>query len=188
MRVIAPYELPTRLIPAGTAARIDPARAALLVNDMQEQFLSPYGAPGSTMLATITGNIAALRGRAGRTGMPVFFAAQRHVRGLSLVESLQPGAGEAVLTKPGYSAFAGTSLAALLDGRDQLIITGVYAHLGVLATALDAIEHDILPFVIADAVADLSPAHHAVALRHIAARGGALATTAQLSADLPAHA
>ena len=45
-------------------------------------------------------------------------------------------------------------------GRDQLIVCGVYAHVGVLITAVDAFSHDIQPFLVADAVADFTADDH----------------------------
>ena len=57
-------------------------------------------------------------------------------------------------------------------GRDQIIVCGIYAHIGVQTTAVDAFMHDIQPFVIGDAVADFSPEEHDQALRWIAGRCG----------------
>ncbi|MFJ2192055.1 isochorismatase family protein [Kitasatospora sp. NPDC087861] len=53
---------------------------------------------------------------------------------------LAPHPGDTVLTKHRYSAFHGTDLDAVLaaHGRDQLLVTGVYAHLGCLLTTTGA--------------------------------------------------
>jgi bifunctional isochorismate lyase/aryl carrier protein len=59
-------------------------------------------------------------------------------------------------------------------GRDQLIIVGVYAHIGILSTALDAFMLDIKPFVVGDAVADFSLEEHQQALKFITGRTGSV--------------
>jgi bifunctional isochorismate lyase/aryl carrier protein len=105
---------------------------------------------------------------------------------VAIIEALAPGPGDVRLTKRRYSAFVGTPLAEVLGGRDQLIVTGVYAHIGVLATALDAFMRDLQPFVVADAVADFSPTHHRDALRHVADRCGVVATAAEIAECLAA--
>lgn len=204
---ITPYHVPTGFTRAGRKVdwRVDPARAALLVHDMQNYFLAPFGTADNALLSKVVGNIARLREHAARTGMPVIFSAQpggqsRAERGLlqdfwgdgppadpralAIVDALRPGPDDVVLTKRRYSAFAGTPLAEILGARDQLIVTGVYAHIGVLATALDAFMRGVQPFVVPDAVADFSPAHHADAMRHIQTRCGVVAPTAELTADL----
>ncbi|WP_306214539.1 isochorismatase family protein [Actinoplanes sp. RD1] len=207
---ITPYHVPTGFSrdTAKVGWRLDPERAVLLVHDMQNYFLAPFGTADGTLVTKVIRNIGALREHAGRTGMPVIFSAQpggqtRAERGLlqdfwgdgpppephalAIVDALRPGPDDIVLTKRRYSAFVGTPLAELLGERDQLIVTGVYAHIGVLATALDAFMRGVQPFVVADAVADFSPAHHADALRHVATRCGVVATTAELSDDLLAE-
>ncbi|MGK5682596.1 isochorismatase family protein [Actinoplanes sp. URMC 104] len=201
---ITPYPVPTGygLSRARVGWRPDPGRAVLLVHDMQNYFLAPFGTADNALLARVVDNIATLRKHAAELGIPVVFSAQpggqsRAERGLlqdfwgdgppadehalAIADALTPGPGDVRITKRRYSAFAGTALAALLGERDQLIVTGVYAHIGVLATALDAFMRDLQPFVVADAVADFSPAHHRDALRHVTDRCGVVATTAELT-------
>ncbi|SPL88377.1 Isochorismatase of siderophore biosynthesis [[Actinomadura] parvosata subsp. kistnae] len=97
-----------------------------------------------------------------------------------------PGPSDRVIIKSRYSAFYDTSLDEALTelDRDQLLICGVYAHIGVLATALDAFSRDIQPFVIGDAVADLSSHHHAMALNYLASCCSRILPTAQVTTAL----
>ncbi|MET7425493.1 isochorismatase family protein [Dactylosporangium sp. NPDC005555] len=208
---ITAYQVPTD-IGRGTAKagwRLDPARAVLLVHDMQNYFLAPFGTSDRALLARVIDNIATLRKHAAEFGIPVVYSAQpggqsREERGLlrdfwgdgppadpralAIVDALTPGPSDVVLTKRRYSAFVGTPLADILGGRDQLVITGVYAHIGVLATALDAFMRGVQPFVVADGVADFSPADHRAALRHVNDRCGVVALTSDLADDLRRHA
>ncbi len=206
---ITPYPLPTGfgLGRARVPWRPDPARAVLLVHDMQNYFLAPFGTCDRALLGHVVDNIATLRKHAAELGLPVIFSAQpggqsRTERGnlqefwgdgppadpraLAITDALTPGPDDVRLTKRRYSAFVGTPLDELLGGRDQLIITGVYAHIGVLATALDAFMRDLQPFVVADAVADFSPAHHRDALRHVTDRCGVVGGTAEIAESLVA--
>ncbi|MEV4950109.1 isochorismatase family protein [Streptomyces sp. NPDC053755] len=204
---IDPYPMPRPgTLPRSCASwTIDPGRAALLVLDMQNHFVEPYSAGGSPVVELVD-NIAALRELAGALGLPVVFSAEPAAqrpgqRGLvadvwgpgigdadgaaAIVEPLTPRPGEHVLANVRPNAFLRSHLGRLLreEGRDQLIVCGVYAHLGVLLTAADAFMNDIQPFVVADAVADLSPEEHAMALRW-AARSGVVCTTESLMRDL----
>jgi bifunctional isochorismate lyase/aryl carrier protein len=206
---ITPYPIPTGfgIDRAKAGWRPDPQRAALLVHDMQNYFLAPFGTADQALLARVVDTIAGLRKHAHELGMPVIFSAQpggqsRAERGLlqdfwgdgppadphalAVIDALTPTDADVRITKRRYSAFVGTPLAELLagSGRDQLIVTGVYAHIGVLATALDAFMRDLQPFVVADAVADFSPAHHRDALRHVAERCGVVATAAEITDSL----
>lgn len=77
-------------------------------------------------------------------------------------ETLQPGHGDIVVTKQYASAFFGTSLAATLHsmGVDTLLITGFSTSGCVRASALDALQHGFIPFVVEDACADRHPGPH----------------------------
>ncbi|MFJ2647965.1 isochorismatase family protein [Streptomyces sp. NPDC087420] len=198
---ITPYPMPAQgELPANTADwTVDPGRAVLLLHDMQRFFLRPFpaGAPGDDLVR----NAASVRDRCAALGVPVAYTAQPgrmtpEQRGLlmdfwgpgmradtadrEVVRELAPAADDWLLTKWRYSAFFKTDLLERMRarGRDQLIICGVYAHVGVLMTAVEAFTHDIQPFLVADAVADFSESHHRLALEYAAGRC-ALVTTAK---------
>jgi isochorismate hydrolase len=66
------------------------------------------------------------------------------------------------------------------SGRDQLIVCGVYAHVGVLMSAVEAFTNDIQPFLVADAVADFSAEYHRLAIRYAAERCAMAVTTKEV--------
>ncbi|MGW2473224.1 isochorismatase family protein [Streptomyces sp. NPDC001665] len=205
---IAPYPLPgAGELPANRVRwTVDPARAVLLVHDLQNHFLRAYR-PGEEPLTGMLANTARVIVAARRAGIPVVHSAQRggqtpEERGLQLdfwgpgmaddpealasPEEVAPTPGDTVLTKWKYSAFVRTELESLIrdDGRDQLVITGVYAHIGVLMSAADAWMRDIQAFVVADAVADFSREEHDMALRWAAGRCAVVTTTDALLKDI----
>ena len=104
----------------------------------------------------------------------------------AVVERLRPQPGDIVLTKHRYSAFQRSNLEPLLRARkrDQLIVCGVFAHIGCLMTVGDAFQRDIEPFLVADAVADFSREMHDFAVRYVADCCGVPMTTRQLEAAL----
>ncbi|GHF26380.1 hypothetical protein GCM10010218_04010 [Streptomyces mashuensis] len=198
---IAPYPMPTAAdLPANKATwTVDPARAVLLVHDLQNYFLGAYQ-PGTSPVTELLANVARLRAHCHRLGIPVVYSAQPGgqtpaERGLqqdfwgpglpddahakAIAAEVAPTAGDTVLTKWKYSAFVRTDLAERMaaQGRDQLVVVGVYAHIGVLTTAADAWMRDIRPFVVADAVADFSAEDHATALHWTAAKCAVVTTT-----------
>jgi bifunctional isochorismate lyase/aryl carrier protein len=197
---IPPYPLPAGPdLPVNRVDwTVDPDRAVLLVHDLQHHFLSAF-TQGASPVVELVPRVARLADEARRLGIPVVYSAQTggqspEQRGLqrdfwgpglpddshaqAIPAAVAPQDGDTVLTKWKYSAFVRTDLAGLLaeHGRDQLVITGVYAHLGVNMTACDAWMRDIRAFVVADAVADFGPREHTEALDW-AARSCAFVTT-----------
>ncbi|MFF4192801.1 isochorismatase family protein [Nonomuraea sp. NPDC001831] len=203
---IEPYAMPSELPANRVDWRPDPRRAVLLVHDMQNYFLRAF-APGSSPMVELMANVLALRERCAELGVPVVYSAQpgaqsAEQRGLlldfwgagigadpreaAIADELTPGDGDVLLTKWRYSAYQRTGLAELMagQGRDQLVICGVYAHIGVLMTACEAFMRDVQAFVVADAVADFSRQHHEMALTYAAERCAVTTTTTRVSRAL----
>jgi trans-2,3-dihydro-3-hydroxyanthranilic acid synthase len=198
----APAQLPNNV----ASWQADSARAVLLIHDMQRFFLARFPS-GEPPVADLLVNASRLREHCAARGMPVCYTAQpgsmtERQRGLlrdfwgpgmrvtsedrAVVPELAPDPQDWVLTKWRYSAFHRSDLLHRLKaaGRDQLIVCGVYAHIGVLATAVDAFSHDIAVFLAADAVADFSAVHHDLALRFAAQRCAVVSTTDALLAQI----
>ncbi|WP_430332650.1 isochorismatase family protein [Rhodococcus sp. ACT016] len=76
--------------------------------------------------------------------------------------------------KRSLSAFYATDLEVELrrGGRDQLVVCGVFASQGIVATSFDALARDIQFFVVSDAVADYNATLHELALTQVARSTG----------------
>jgi bifunctional isochorismate lyase/aryl carrier protein len=205
---IAEYSLPDwRSLPENRAHwRPDARRAALLVHDMQRYFVKAF-THGGQPITSVLDNISRLRARCRELGVPVFYSAQPggqsveergllrdfwggglgiEVEATAIVSPLEPGPNEAVITKRRYSAFCRTDFLERLVScdRDQLIVTGVYAHIGCLATTLEGFMCGIQGFLVADAVADFSAEHQRMALEYVAGRCGTVIGSNALLAAL----
>ncbi|WSL21917.1 isochorismatase family protein [Streptomyces sp. NBC_01283] len=195
-------DLPSAAVPW----RPRPDRAVVLVHDMQRYFLRPFPA-GESPRSELVANVAKLLAAARASGVPVLYTAQpggmnAQDRGLlndfwgpgmsadesdrGIADEVAPEPGDTVLTKWRYSAFFRSDLEERLRraGRDQLIVCGVYAHMGCLITACDAYSRDIQPFLVADALADLTLDDHLMALRYAADRCAVPLSVADVLADL----
>jgi isochorismate hydrolase len=202
---IVPYPMPTELPENVAGWTVDPRRAVLLVHDMQRFFLRPFG--GQPPVTELVANAARLRNAAAELDIPVAYTAQPGgmtptERGLlkdfwgpgmtpstadrEVVEPVAPAEGDWLLTKWRYSAFFKTALRARMvaAGRDQLVVCGVYAHVGVLMSAVEAFTYDIQPFLVADAIADFTEAEHRLALDYAAGRCAVVTTTEDVVAQL----
>jgi bifunctional isochorismate lyase/aryl carrier protein len=196
---LASYPLPTPdSFPANKVKwTLDPARAVLLIHDMQAYFTAFYG-DDSPLVEALVQRIATLRDWCHAQGIPVVYTAQPTQQspqdrallndmwgpGLTtadpalqkVVPQLEPAEGDTVLVKWRYSAFQRSHLEDLMKEwrRDQLLICGVYAHIGCMVTATDAFMRDIQPFFVGDALGDFSEEEHRMALRYVATRCGSV--------------
>ncbi|MBM7114616.1 isochorismatase family protein [Archangium primigenium] len=198
---IAPYSMPgTSDLPKNKVSWTpDAKRAVLLIHDMQNYFVGAFTA-GQSPVNELVANIQRLRKHCTSLGIPVVFSAQPGgqtpaQRGLQLdmwgaginggpeqkriIDALEPAPGDIHLTKWRYSAFHNTALMDVLreQGRDQLLITGIYAHIGCLQTATHAFMSDVQAFMVADALGDFSREQHEFALHYAAKLCGVTATT-----------
>ncbi|WP_309612384.1 isochorismatase family protein [Sphingomonas sp.] len=159
-------------------------RPAVLIVDVCRAYLDPasplYAGVESALAANIT-----LAAAARAAHVPVVFTRVRYgVGGLDgglftrkvpalaafldnnplgdFDDALRPHDADLVVTKQYASAFFATSLAASLTamGIDSLLITGFSTSGCVRATALDALQHGFIPYVVRDACGDRAPGPH----------------------------
>jgi nicotinamidase-related amidase len=168
--------------------RIDPKRTAVLVIDMQRDFLAP-GAPIATPGGLeLIPRINRLTARAHACGMPVIFTQEMHradksdfgielefeaphclegTSGMELAEKLDVAPGDyRILNKRRYDAFLGTDLETLLRSLhiDSLLVTGVCTDICVASTVQHARILDFRCYVLQDCVAGTSAERHEAAL------------------------
>ena len=205
---IAPYSYREQEHQNRVNWRVDPARAALLVHDMQRYFVRAFelerdGQPlPDAQINIAIANIRRLLDAAHAANIPVYYTAQpprqnpadrrlltdfwgdglQDDESAQILDELAPTEADTVLTKWRYSAFERSPLEEQLKdlGRDQLIIGGIYAHIGCLTTALEAFMRDIQPFMVADALADFTEEEHRMACEYASGRCARVLNTAEV--------
>ena len=213
---IAPYSYREQEHQNRVNWRVDPARAALLVHDMQRYFVRAFelerdGQPlPDAQINIAIANIRRLLDAAHAANIPVYYTAQpprqnpadrrlltdfwgdglQDDENAQILDEIAPTEADAVLTKWRYSAFVRSPLEEQLKdlGRDQLIIGGIYAHIGCLTTALEAFMRDIQPFVVADALADFTAEEHRMACEYASGRCARVLNTAEVLEHINAGA
>lgn len=194
LAAIAPFDRPERVF--------RPARAALLVIDIQRVFVDPRGSSFLPRSTEACQRLASLAAAFRRTDRPVVFT--RHVhrdprqdggamsrwwRSLILegswdaewTDGLRPADGERVITKNRYNAFAFTDLEMVLRSLqiEDLVIGGVMTNLCCETTARDAFVRDFNVFFLGDGTAAAEPALHLASLRNIAYGFGRVLSVAE---------
>ena len=205
---IAPYSYREQEHQNRVNWRVNPARAALLVHDMQRYFVRAFelerdGQPlPDAQINIAIANIRRLLDAAHAANIPVYYTAQpprqnpadrrlltdfwgdglQDDENARILDELAPTEADTVLTKWRYSAFVRSPLEEQLKdlGRDQLIIGGIYAHIGCLTTALEAFMRDIQPFMVADALADFTEKEHRMACEYASGRCARVLNTAEV--------
>ena len=213
---IAPYSYREQEHQNRVNWRVDPARAALLVHDMQRYFVRAFelerdGQPlPDAQINIAIANIRRLLDAAHAANIPVYYTAQpprqnpadrrlltdfwgdglQDDESAQILDELAPTEADTVLTKWRYSAFERSPLEEQLKdlGRDQLIIGGIYAHIGCLTTALEAFMRDIQPFMVADALADFTAEEHRMACEYASGRCARVLNTAEVLENINAGA
>lgn len=196
IKSLSPYALPTaQEIPNNKVSwPFDSSKAVLLIHDMQQYFVDFYG-DDNPLINQVIEHIVALKAFCQQHNIPVVYTAQPkdqadedrallndmwgkglplHPHKQPIIEALQPNDDDLVLTKWRYSAFFRSPLAQIMkeQQRDQLIICGIYGHIGVMQTAVDGFMQDIKPFLVADAIADFSREDHLMTLNYVVRNAG----------------
>lgn len=155
------------------------SRPALLVIDVVRAYLEPGSPLCAPAFVEAVPTIVRLIDAARAAGIPVIFTNvvygpggvdgglfYQKVPALRVFDSgsplglfpdaITPAASELVVTKQYASAFFGTSLASTLHalGVDTVLLSGFSTSGCVRASALDALQHGLRPYVIRDACAD----------------------------------
>ena len=176
---------------------VDPARTALLVIDMQNDFVKPGG---SLLVPDAEATVPAIRGLlqlARSSRMRIVYSQDTHHRGdpewevwpehcregswgWQIVGELAPTAEDTVLRKVRDDAFYGTPLDHLLRrwGVDTLVICGTVANISVQHTAASAALRSYAVVIPRDAISALEPFDLEAALRQTAFALAGRVTTA----------
>jgi nicotinamidase-related amidase len=183
------------------------ARPAVVVVDLNLGFTDP-ASPLACDLDDVLVQTRALLDVARPRGVPVLFttvvydavgeaAAAVFLRKVPALGILRPGTrwvaiderlgrkpDEPVIGKAHASAFFGVPLAAMLAGRDTLVVCGASTSGCVRATVVDAMQHGLSPIVPRECVGDRSLRAHDQALDDIGGRYGDVVSAAEVARAL----
>ena len=182
---------------------VNPKATALIVVDMQNDFVKPGGALVVEQAKGTMSAIQRLLALARRSGMVVFYTQDTHdpgdpefpiwgqhvLRGSwgwQIVDELVPQAGERVIQKLRYDGFFGTSLDHELRMKDikTVIVCGTVANICVLHTAGSAALRGYKVILPVDAISAITPFDQQVAIRQTSfLYGGVITTSEAISAQ-----
>jgi nicotinamidase-related amidase len=165
---------------------VAPASTALVIVDMQNDFVDPAGSLSVADAAATVPAIGRLRDLARAHGMLVVYTQDWHAEndpefaiwgrhaaagtwGAEIVPALTPGPHDLVVRKAGYDGFYDTPLEYELRRRgiDTLVITGTVTNICVLHTAGSAALRRFRMIVPVDAVSALTAFDQRAAFRQI---------------------
>ncbi len=179
----------TLQVPEYTVERevtVPPRTTALIVVDMQNDFVKPGGALVVETAAATIPAIQRLLTRARAKGMKVFFTQDTHQEGdiefpiwgphvlrgtwgWQIVDELAPRSGERVIEKLRYDGFFGTPLdhELRLAGSQTVIVCGTVANICVLHTAGSAALRGYRVILPIDAISAIIPFDQQAAIRQV---------------------
>lgn len=185
--------------------KLNPARAALLVIDMQEGFLNPESPTYIPMAWETVPRCAAVQRKARELGIPVYFIIRRYAKdgsdveftryfawkeggkpcsgpespiGWNMPKSFEVLPWDNVLFKPRYSAFFNTHLDNILrrKGIDTVIVTGTTTPNCIRATVFDSISLDYNTVVLEDCTSSVNEEVQSVNILGMQTIGAVIAT------------
>ncbi len=185
MRIREAVEVPE--LEVKESITVDPSRSAVLVIDMQNDFVRSNGKLYVPDAERTIKPIANLLEKARRSGVRVIYTQDWHFKddpefriwgehcvmgtwGADIVEELKPQPDDIVIRKRRYDAFFGTDLDYVLRHvvkADTLIVTGTVANICVLHTAGSAALNWYKVIMPIDAVSALNRFDYLASLRQV---------------------
>ena len=188
--------------------KIEPAKTALVVIDLQRGIVAPPSAPhSSTEVVARAAQMAAALRKAGGTvvfvhvtpsadgkdGLKPITDAPVGAGGRTLppdwaeiVPELAPQPSDVIITKRQWGAFYGTELDLQLRRRgvDTIVLCGISTNIGVESTARDAYERGYNQIFVEDAMAARDIEEHRHTVRSLFPRIGRVRTTEEVLAAI----
>jgi nicotinamidase-related amidase len=188
--------------------KIEPAKTALVVIDLQRGIVAPPSAPhSSTEVVARAAQMAAALRKAGGTvvfvhvtpsadgkdGLKPITDAPVGAGGRTLppdwaeiVPELAPQPSDVIITKRQWGAFYGTELDLQLRRRgvDTIVLCGISTSIGVESTARDAYERGYNQIFVEDAMAARDVEEHRHTVRSLFPRIGRVRTTEEVLAAI----
>jgi ureidoacrylate peracid hydrolase len=186
--------------------RLEPARTAVVIVDMLNEFCKPGGAMVLPGYETLVPPQRRLIEAARRVGCPILFIVDSHrpnIRqdreflkrtphclegtwGARVIDELAPREDDIFVVKRRYSAFFGTDLDLTLKdlGIESVVVAGVVTNICVRSTVHDAFFLGYTAVVPEDCVAATGPREQASSLYDIATHFGTVCDSGQVIAAL----
>ncbi len=172
---------------------LDWAATALLIIDMQRDFMEPGGF-GETLGNDVSQLARAAKVERGAPSLrigdpgPMGRILIRGEAGHDIIPELYPLDSEIVIDKPGKGAFYATELGDVLQryGIENLLVCGVTTEVCVNTTVREANDRGYRCVVLADGCASYFPEFHEMGLKMIKAQGGIFGWVSDSAAVLEA--
>ena len=165
-----------------TSPRLNRSHSGLVVVDIQERLL-PFIFEKEQLIQT---SVRLIKGAA-ILGIPIF-ATEQYRKGLgpTAPEVAAAITGFAPLEKVTFSACGAEDFSEALKRKEvkNVILCGIEAHVCVLQTCLDLLDHDVNVFVAADAISARNPENSRLAMQRMHDAGAVIASTEMILFEL----